>query len=97
MYEVRQREVDEDLGQVPTVHEVARALGKLKNGKAPESSSIHPEMLKVGRKDTNFEEMVWDLVKAVWEEKRVLQEWVNDILIPIPKKATCTTVTSGGV
>ena len=48
-------EVDEDLGQVLTVHEVARALGKLKNGKAPGSSSILPDMLKVGRKDTNFE------------------------------------------
>ena len=68
------------------VHEVTRVLGKLKNGKAPGSSRILPEMLKVGRKDTNFEEMVWDLVKAVWEEKCVPQEWVNAILIPIPKK-----------
>ena len=42
----------------PTVHEVARVLGKLKNEKALGSSSILPEMLKVGRKDTNFEEMV---------------------------------------
>ena len=61
-------------------------LGKLKKGKAPGSSSILPEVLKVGRKDTNLKEMVWDLVKAIWEKKCVPQEWVDAILIPIPKK-----------
>ena len=45
--EVRQRETDADLGTVPTSAEVAMALGKLNNGKAPGSSNILPEMLKV--------------------------------------------------
>ena len=48
---VRQREMDEDLGSVTTAREVTRALGKLKNGKAPGSSNILPEMLKVAMKD----------------------------------------------
>ena len=30
--------------------------------------------------------MVLDLVKAVWKDRHVLQEWVDAILIPIPKK-----------
>ena len=30
--------------------------------------------------------MVLDLVKAVWKDKRVPQEWVDAILIPIPNK-----------
>ena len=41
--EVRQRETDADLGTVPTSSKVAKALGKLKNEKAPGSSNILPE------------------------------------------------------
>ena len=37
MEKVRQREVDEDLGKTLSSAEVAKALGKLKNGKAPGS------------------------------------------------------------
>ena len=33
--EVRQRETDANLATVPTSSEMAKALGKLKNGKAP--------------------------------------------------------------
>ena len=35
MEKVRQSEVDEDLGSVPTAREVTQGIGKLKNGKAP--------------------------------------------------------------
>ena len=86
MEKVRQREVDEDLGSIPTVREVTWAQGKLKNGKAPGSSNVLPEMLKVAMKDGEFGQMVLDLVKAVWKDKHVLQEWVDAILIPILKK-----------
>ena len=86
MEKVRQREVNEDLGRVPSATEVTRALAKLKSGKAPGSSEILPEMLKVGRGNEDFREMIVDLVKAVWEERQVPQEWVDAILIPIPKK-----------
>ena len=71
MDKVRQREVDEDLGSVPTAREVTQALGKLKNGKAPGSSNVLPEMLKVAMKDREFGQMVLDLVKAVWKDKCV--------------------------
>ena len=46
--EVRKRKTDADLGTVPTSVEVAKALGKLTNGKAPGSSNILLEMLKAG-------------------------------------------------
>ena len=65
---------------------MTRALGKLKNGKATCSSNVLPEMLKVAMKDGEFGQMVLDLVKAVWKDKCVPQEWVDSILIPIPKK-----------
>ena len=37
---MRQRETDADLGTVPTSAELAKALGKLKNGKAPGSKHL---------------------------------------------------------
>ena len=43
MEKVRQREMDEDLGSIPTAKELTQALGKLKNGKAPGSSNVLPE------------------------------------------------------
>ena len=92
MEKVRQREVDEDLGSVPTAKEVTRALGKLKNGKAPVSSNVLSEMLMVAMKNGEFGQMVLDLVKAVRKDKRVPQEWVDAIL----KKGNCVAVTTGG-
>ena len=85
--------MDEDLGKTPSSVEVAKALGKLKNGKAPRSSDILPEMLKMGcriedfiRRIEDFMMLIVNLVEAVWKEKRVPQEWVDDIPIPISKK-----------
>ena len=78
--------MNEDHGSIPTAREVTRVLGKLKNGKAPGSSNILPEMLKVVIKDGALGQMVLDLVKAVWKDKHVPQEWIDAILIPIPKK-----------
>ena len=86
MEKVRQREVDEDLGKTPPSAEMAKALGMLKNGKAPGSSDILPEMLKVGHRNEDFMRLIVNLVEAVWKEKRIPQEWVNTILIPILKK-----------
>ena len=65
---------------------MAKALGKLKDEKAPGSSNILPEMLKAGGRVEEFAGMIADLVHRIWEERRVPKEWVNAILIPIPKK-----------
>lgn len=83
---VKQREVCEFLGVKPTLGEVRQALTKLKNGKAAGSSGILPEMLKAGKRNDDFVQMISDLVGAVWEEHSVPQEWVDAILVPIPKK-----------
>ena len=83
---VRQREVCESLAAVPSGREIGKALGQLKNGKAAGKSNILPEMLKAGRRDEDFLTMLKDLVSTVWEERRVPQDWVDAILVPIPKK-----------
>ena len=46
--------MNEDLGSVPSAREVTQALGKLKNGKAPVSSNVLQEILKVAMKDGEF-------------------------------------------
>ena len=81
-----QRQVSENLADEPTSAEVAKALGKLRNGKAAGTSNILPEMLKVGAQNEDFVCMLTDLLSAVWEERCVSHKWVDAILIPIPKK-----------
>ena len=68
--EVRQRETDADLGTVPTSAEVVKAL----------------EMLKAGGRVEEFTGVIADLVHRIWEERRVPKEWVDSILVSIPKK-----------
>ena len=83
---MRQRETDADLGTVPTSVEVAKVLGKLKNGKAPGSSNILPEMLQAGGRVDEFTAIISDRVHRIWKERRVPKEWVYAILICISKK-----------
>ena len=86
LQKVRQRSLDHELDRPPHLAEVKRAMWKLKSGKAARSSGILPEMVKAGRGDDDFLGMMCDLVSTVWEERRVPKEWVDAILIPIPKK-----------
>ena len=55
------------LAQEPSLHEVDRALGKLRNEKAPGNSNIFPEMVKAGRGNEFFKEMLLDLISSVWQ------------------------------
>ena len=71
MESVTQRQVSDNLADEPTPAEVEKALGKWKNGKAAETSDILPEMLKVGAKSEDFVCMLTDLLRAMWEERRV--------------------------
>ena len=44
--------------------------------------------IKVGMNNTDFIVMLKELVASAWEERKVPNEWVNAVLIPIPKKET---------
>ena len=81
-----QRQVSENLADESTSAEVAKAFRKLRNGKVAGTSNILPEMLKVGAGKEDFVCILTDLLSVVWEERCVLYEWVDAILIPIPKK-----------
>ena len=43
-------------------------------------------MVKAGTDNFEFCDLIADLVGSVWKEERVPQEWVDAILIPVPKK-----------
>ena len=63
--------MSENLADEPTSAEVAKALGKLRNGKVAGTSNILPEILKVGGKNEDFVYMPTDLLTAVWVERKM--------------------------
>ena len=79
-----QREVQDDLGDRPTLEEVRKAIGQLDNGKAAGASQIIAELMKAG--GSVFTNALLVLLDSVWEEERVPQDWVDSVLVPIPKK-----------
>ena len=83
---VRQRPLRADLAEKPSMRELTKALGRLKNGKAAGSSNILPEMIKTACDDEEFRALLLDLIHTVWEERQVPREWADAILVPIPKK-----------
>ena len=76
----------EKIAVIPSSNEVAAALAKVKNRKAPGTSGILPKMVKMGMNNSEFCDLLTNLLRAVWKEVRVPQEWVDAILIPIAKK-----------
>ena len=83
---LEQRPVFEKIAAIPSNNDVAVALAKVRNRKAPGSLGILPEMVKMGMNNGEFCDLLTNLLRAVWKEERVPQEWVDAILIPIPKK-----------
>ena len=81
-----QYEVDSSPAVLPDEEDVQVALSQVKNGKAAGSSGILPEMLKVGQESHEFICMLLTLVRTIWREKCVLQDWQDAILVPVPKK-----------
>ena len=83
---IRQQPIRPQLAEIPSMEELVRAIGKLKNGKAGGSSGIWPELLKVACQNPGFMDRLLDLVHTTWKEQSVPKDWTNAVLIPIPKK-----------
>jgi len=75
-----------------TDEEVTRAIRKLKNGKAAGSDHIQPELLKHAESITP---RLANLFNTVWQKQEVPTDWRDGIIIPLPKKVICLTVTTG--
>ena len=87
---IKQRPLRQELAKLPSMEDLLDAVDKLKNGKAGGKSGILPEMLKAACGDNVFAEMLLKLLHRVWEEKSVPKDWVDAILVPVPKKGDLT-------
>ena len=68
---VRQRQVRTDMAEPPSKEELESALGKLKNGRAGGESGILPEILKAACEGKEVLELLLELAKDVWRERKV--------------------------
>ena len=73
-----------DLDNAPSEEELENALSKLKNGKAGGKNGILPELVRCGGSH------LWDrllvLMQDIWREGKVVTDWKNAVVVPIPKK-----------
>lgn len=75
--------------------EVLKAFDTRKCSKADGKNGLPPELVKhVG---TVFAEHIQELFKAVWEDGRVPKEWVNAVIVTIPKKGDLSDCDDGRV
>jgi hypothetical protein len=70
--------------EVPSKLEILQAINSLKNGKAPGVDRIPPEVLKADPNTTT--ELLYPVIKKIWTEERMPEDWRKSILIKIPKK-----------
>ena len=87
-----QYEVNSSLADLPDEEDVQ--LSQVKNGKAAGSSGVLPEMLKVGQESCEFICMLLTLVRTVWRERCVPQDWQDALFL---KKAIFIAVITGKV
>jgi len=68
----------------PSRDEVRKAIGHLKNGKAPGIDNIQAELLKadVGYATTKVKE----IIDIVWRDEKTTRKWRKGLIVKLPKK-----------
>ena len=72
-----------NLNQI-TEAEVREAIKAQKNGKAPGSDSICPEMLKADEQETP--KILYQIFQKIWDEEDTPDDWKTGTIIKLPKK-----------
>jgi len=67
-----------------TTEDVKKGNKKLKNNKVAGTDGIHPELIKY-RGDKLLNRM-YELLRQIWEEERIPEEWKETIIVPICKR-----------
>ena len=67
-----------------TIEGVKKTIRNLKNNKVAGTDGIHPELIKYG--GNKLLNSMYELVRQVWEEERMPEEWKETIIIPIHKR-----------
>ena len=81
---LRARPICHELDDLPTADELARAIARLSNNKAPGESGIVAEMVR--HAGPEFSASLLLLLHEVWRDGCVPQAWRDAELVPIPKK-----------
>ena len=78
------KEISEVEVEELTTEDVKKAIRDLKNNKAAGADGIHLELIKYGgNKQLN---RMYEIVKQIWEEKRIPEEWKETIIVPVHKR-----------
>ena len=82
----RLEEISAVEGLAPTIsrEEVKRAIQKMKIGKATGPSDVSVELIKSLGKDG--EEYMWALLKEIWENEVLPEDWRKSVIVPIFKQ-----------
>jgi len=82
-----QSEYENEDGKIipdPTIDEVAAAIKKLKNNKAPGFDEIPGELIKTSC--AKLIGIVYELIKTVWRNEVLPREWMKGVICPLHKK-----------
>ena len=63
-----------------TIEDVEKAIRNLRNNKAAGTDGIHSELIKYG--GNKLLSRIYDLVRQVWKEERIPEEWKETIIVP---------------
>ena len=66
------------------IEDVKKAMRNLKNNKAARTDGIHLELIKYG--GDKLLNRIYELVRQIWEEERIFEEWKETIIVPVYKK-----------
>lgn len=76
----------------PTKAEITKAIKTLKSGKAAGPDGIPPEALKADIQTST--EMLHPLLKKIWENESVPDDWRKGYLVKLPKKGDLSSCTN---
>ena len=78
------KDISEVEAEELTLKDVKKAIRSLKNNKAAGTDGIHPELIKYG--GNKLLNRMYELVRQIWEEERIPEEWKEIIIVPIHKR-----------
>jgi len=76
-------EVDVEVEEF-TIEDMKKVVRNLKYNKTAGTDGLHLELIKYG--GNKLLSRIYELVRQIWEEERILDEWKETIIVPIHKR-----------
>jgi len=84
LIKIGNKEINEVEVEKLTIENVKKAMRNLKINKAAGTDGIHSELIKYG--GNKLFNRIDELVRQIWEEERIPEDWKETIIVPIYKK-----------